>query len=809
MKIACACGTKYSFDLTPEMVREPIRFVCQNCGVDSSEMVNELIRQHFGVGSQATPAPQPRVVAVVRKPAPAAEVEAPQSCQKHIGELTTHRCLVCQKPICPKCMELFGYVCSAHCKGKAELQGMDIPVYANQKAVVEARHWRKIGRIAVASVLMALAVLGVWIWYAWVGSTPRVAFSVRFPEAGYSGQCRLCPQNQIVFLHGGMLARHDIKAKKEIWSHWLIDKKKIAEQAVSALEQMKAASARAAQNGRERWDLDLPNVSEMALDMERAAAEALELHVERQNVWIASPQKLVRFDWEAGQPIKEIAWEDGFSRLVRKGDEFLLISEKETGGQMVNHIHLASGESRTEGFAVAAPPALAANAANSVKLGTAPGGRSSTNKLAAPPRTAAAAAATRTGSNQAPAMAGGKTNQAAVPPALATGRQPTARPLDPAAIAARVQNLPLPNRLALPATLAANANQQRLMAEMRGDSGMAPIRAGTPPEEFEHSSLILAPDGFVQFSVKLIEHKTVAHEAMKAPPKKSALEGTVNAAATAAIANEILNEIQRDHVGSVVVEDVSRYQVTLRRPGEKGERTGEVVGLPQLFPLKTVDVLAAGKSILVFNKTNKKLWESKLNYSVSGGADPLTENPPYGQGPCVERGDMLYIFDEGVLSAFALATGNARWRLPSVGVAGLHFDDEGMLYVNTTTASPEQIKYSRQIDVTEKTRQAVLKVDPKTGKMLWTSEAEGFITHISGKFLYTVQSHAGDDDGGGLLGRASTTPAHVRIKRLHPDDGRVLWEHYQRRAPLDVQFDKNTIQLLFKKEFQFLKFLSL
>ena len=52
-------------------------------------------------------------------------------------------------------------------------------------------------------------------------------------------------------------------------------------------------------------------------------------------------------------------------------------------------------------------------------------------------------------------------------------------------------------------------------------------------------------------------------------------------------------------------------------------------------------------------------------------------------------------------------------------------------------------------------------------------------------------------------------PPHVRIKRLDPGNGHVLWEHYQGRAPLDVQFDKNTIQLLFKKEVQFLKFFSL
>mgnify|MGYP000107534251 CR=1 FL=1 len=40
MKIQCACGTKYAFDVTVEMVHSPILFVCSSCGQDSSEAVN-------------------------------------------------------------------------------------------------------------------------------------------------------------------------------------------------------------------------------------------------------------------------------------------------------------------------------------------------------------------------------------------------------------------------------------------------------------------------------------------------------------------------------------------------------------------------------------------------------------------------------------------------------------------------------------------------------------------------------------------------------------------------------------------------
>jgi hypothetical protein len=49
----------------------------------------------------------------------------------------------------------------------------------------------------------------------------------------------------------------------------------------------------------------------------------------------------------------------------------------------------------------------------------------------------------------------------------------------------------------------------------------------------------------------------------------------------------------------------------------------------------------------------------------------------------------------------------------------------------------------------------------------------------------------------------------VRIKRLNPKNGKEIWEHFQDRGPLDIQFTKNTIELVFKKEVQILKFLAL
>ena len=163
-----------------------------------------------------------------------------------------------------------------------------------------------------------------------------------------------------------------------------------------------------------------------------------------------------------------------------------------------------------------------------------------------------------------------------------------------------------------------------------------------------------------------------------------------------------------------------------------------------------------------------------------------------------------------MLTAFDLATGNARWRLPSIGVVGLFFDGQGMLYVNTTTADPENIKYSRQIDITQKIDAILLKIDPPTGKTLWTTKPGGFISYLSGNFIYTVEIYDPGEEANRLAAIAGITPTppHVQIRRINPKDGQVLWEHDQERAPLDVRFKDNFIQIVFKKEVQVLKYLT-
>src|SRR5215831_4951487 len=113
MKIHCDCGTKYSFDVTPEMASRPVQFVCQVCGLDSSARVNEMIRQELAALSSPAPAPvvaaappppaaPARARVAIARPAVQAEsvtaaapaTDAPQPCVKHPGQFAVQRCYV-------------------------------------------------------------------------------------------------------------------------------------------------------------------------------------------------------------------------------------------------------------------------------------------------------------------------------------------------------------------------------------------------------------------------------------------------------------------------------------------------------------------------------------------------------------------------------------------------------------------------------------------------------------------------------------------------------------------------------------------
>ena len=770
MKLQCPCGAKYAFDLSPEMVQNPVTFVCPTCGLDSSDFVNDMVRREFGAPApeytppvSAAPAAAPAAVPKLRishaapaeKPAEPPADAAPISkyCQKHRGVLATEKCTTCGKPICPQCMEIFGYFCSPLCQNKADLQGIVAPVFTGQKFLKEQQFWRKTGALAGGALALIVLLLGVWVWYAWFGSVPHNYFSVHFADddRAYSGKSHLVGKDQVVFLHGGTLARYDLKTKKSVWSQELISKADIAA-GVKAESDYEAKASEGGGYSHRR----LPDVIEREVKI--SLQRALLLRVAGENVWVGKGNQLTHYDWATGKVVRETTLPEFGGELVEAGDELQMI-----GANSVTHISLATGESRVEQFREPGATAIASTGG----AGNSSGGGLFSN---------------------------------------------TGQPLDPNKVANEAQNLKLQGRLALPALLANAQHEKQLEAALRdSDPKKAAKLLGSPSPAFE---LVSGATGFVQFSKKLLEEKFIERNAMKAPPKKSALEGEVNAAATEAVANEMLNEMQRNAGGSTVTEDVSRYLVTVHIPETpaSSDWSGEVIGRPQLFVLKTVNVIAAGKGVIVLDKTNKKIWAVALTYPVGEGGGIFRDEAKFGDGPCVEHGDTLYVFDQAVLSAFNVSSGDARWRVPTVGVVGLFFDDAGNVFVNTTSGNPDDIKYSRQIDISKSTDDVLLKLDPKNGKTLWSIKPGGFISYLSGKFIYTVQSYEPNptDEEVNDMMSGLQKPAYFRIARINPKDGRLLWEYYDSkdRCPVDVRFNANTIELVFKREVQVLKYLT-
>jgi hypothetical protein len=772
MKLQCSCGAKYTFDATPEMLQQPVKFICPNCGLDASDFVNQLIRQEFAgqvpppPPASAPPPPPPAAAGPLRvshENAPAAAAgDAPAAskfCAKH-RQRATEQCSVCHKPICPKCMEMFGYFCSPLCKGKAEAQHLDVPAYAGRKDLVEAKFWRKTGLIIGVLVSLVVLFFAAWTWYAWFGSVPHDYFKVRFADdnRGYYGASYLVDHDQLVFLHGGTLARCDLKTKQQVWSNELITKQEID-------NAIKTAAAEDARNNEGNGYKTHRNPDDVARDAVQELQSELTLRVSGQNVWVSNGNRMTRYDWDTGKAVRDVTLPEMGGELVESGDELQMI-----GAQSVTSVNLASGDSQVQQFG--------------------PGGATTGNMA----------------QNDASGGLPGTTAN------IGNGTQP----MDPRKVEAQAQNMNLPGRIALPAIISNARHEQQLEDALKDEPGHPRPKGKAPPADATTFQLVPGQTGFVEFGWRLLEEHFVTRSAMKGPPKKSVLDGNLNASQTGDAANEILNEMQRNAGGDTVTEDESRYQVTVHVPDASTtpDWTGEVTGPPQMSVLKTVNVIAAGKSVTVLDKSNKKLWEATLTYPVGGGGAGFfsTRESPYGQGPCVEHGDTLYVFDQAVLTSFDLNTGNARWHLPSVGVVGLFFDDKDDVIVNTTTGNPDDVKYSRQIDITRKTEPVVSKIDAKTGQIKWTVKPGGFVSYLSGKFIYVVECYdpnPRDEDVINDMVASLQKPAYLRIARIRPSDGKIMWEYYDRdRCPVNWEFNGNTIQLILKREVQVLRYLT-
>ncbi|NQU12128.1 PQQ-binding-like beta-propeller repeat protein, partial [bacterium] len=176
--------------------------------------------------------------------------------------------------------------------------------------------------------------------------------------------------------------------------------------------------------------------------------------------------------------------------------------------------------------------------------------------------------------------------------------------------------------------------------------------------------------------------------------------------------------------------------------------------------------------------------------------------------PAVERDGVLYFFDQGVLTAFELDTGNVRWRLASVGISRLDFDEDGQLYVNTTSAGVESIQYSQQVNLRDRTQPVILKVNPATGQVRWKAEDQGSRFLLSGRYLFFTRVQVSALGLIAAVSKGESAPEHFRLYRVDPDSGKILWEYYRQVNPSDLAVHQNRILLVFPERLELLQFLS-
>jgi len=314
---------------------------------------------------------------------------------------------------------------------------------------------------------------------------------------------------------------------------------------------------------------------------------------------------------------------------------------------------------------------------------------------------------------------------------------------------------------------------------------------------------VFAGGNVAHMTRRLIEERIAVQSSTKAKKGPAIIDNpNMRASQGMAAAEEFVNQGQPD-----TKIDESLYGVTIHRYfGGAPDWTGQVAGRPFFFTQKTVDYLVAGNTLIVFNKNNQKLWEAKLTYSISPSFWEEIDNQG---GPALEQGSRLLFYDQGVLTAFDLKKGEALWRVNSVGISSLALDGDGNVYVSSTTAGPENIRYARQISFSNKIYPQILKVELKSGKVLWQSPRVGSDCMVTGGIVYTTSAQtSGVDAMASMMNRSDAAlPVHWRMFRLNPSNGKDEWEYYRNGGPRETYPRQKRILLHYNEALVMLKYL--
>jgi hypothetical protein len=317
IKIVCACGTKYAFDVEPVEGQMPDAVQCPACGAEGTAAANEQIREQFATAPTATPTARRAVriaatsAAVQAVPADltmAAETDQPvPRCAKHPGEIAAAGCAVCGKPICQLCLEQFGFLCSVYCREQAAKRKLDIPVYEGQKQQVRHRAGRKENRLLLWSAVGVLAIGLGWAGMAFLASKPRLAYTLTTSKSQPFAHAQWVGQDRLVVL------------------------------SPTKLSLLRAA------NGKPLWETPLKPDEKIV-----PGSQGHALQTSGDTIWVALANRAVRVQAQTGQRKLEVPLPPTVEDVMWDETTLIVVSHGDSGEELVTSINLQSGQPRTD-----------------------------------------------------------------------------------------------------------------------------------------------------------------------------------------------------------------------------------------------------------------------------------------------------------------------------------------------------------------------------------------------------------------------------------------------------------------------------
>ena len=312
----------------------------------------------------------------------------------------------------------------------------------------------------------------------------------------------------------------------------------------------------------------------------------------------------------------------------------------------------------------------------------------------------------------------------------------------------------------------------------------------------------------LRVDIRLKEKNVTVHDAIKPGSEKELESAASGAAAHSAdemksIAALIRNDAARVNGADVEQVDDSTYDITLRRPFEPAvaEWTGTLRGRVQVFSTPTMHLITGGTKLLAFDRTNKKLWEATLASPVPlRGSDSDADGPP----AWFEKGGRLFFADGAFLTAFDVASGQAVWRLPSLGIRKMVMDGEGFLYVLSGNSHVESLTFAMDASFGDSVP-ITMRVNAADGKIAWQVEKYQDVW-ASGKDVYALrESQNPHDVEAQVFNRDKAVDTRVKLYKLSRGNGSPLWEWFQPRRPLAVEAHGKSVAILFGEELQIIK----